>query len=117
MVTIIPLIILFLAALLFVPFARQLVMDKMELANNPIYQKFEIFFIKKTFWCLPFYNSRYYMMNQIIKFMNKMKRKMQRRGFVVIHSLCKSKKQLRCLASSAGASKVTGINSKEENYV
>ena len=49
MVTIIPLIILFLAALLFVPFARQLVMDKMELANNPIYQKFEIFFIKKTF--------------------------------------------------------------------
>lgn len=49
MVTIIPLIILFLAALLFVPFARQLAMDKMELANNPIYQKFEIFFIKKTF--------------------------------------------------------------------
>ena len=38
-----------------------------------------------------------------------MKRKMLGRGFVVIHSLCKSKKQLRCLASSAGASKVTGI--------
>ena len=57
------------------------------------------------------------MMNQIIKFMNKMKRKMLGRGFVVIHSLFKSKKQLWCLASSAGASKVTGINSKEENYV
>lgn len=37
----------FLASLLFVPFARQLVMDKMELANNPIYQKFEIFFLSK----------------------------------------------------------------------
>ena len=36
MVTIIPLIILFLAALLFVPFARQLAKDKIELAANPI---------------------------------------------------------------------------------
>ena len=32
-------------------------------------------------------------MNQIIEFMNKMKRKMQRRRFVMIHSLCKSKQQ------------------------
>lgn len=41
-VTIIPLIILFLAALLFVPFARQLAKDKIELANNPIIEKFEL---------------------------------------------------------------------------
>ena len=42
MVTIILLIILFLAALLFVPFARQLAKDKMELAANPINEKFGI---------------------------------------------------------------------------
>ena len=47
MVTIILLIILFLAALLFVPFARQLAKDKMELAANPIDEKFEIFFLSK----------------------------------------------------------------------
>ena len=41
MVTIILLIILFLAALLFVPLARQLAKDKMELADNPINKKFE----------------------------------------------------------------------------
>mgnify|MGYP000171336116 FL=1 len=58
MVTIIPLIILFLAALLFVPFARQLVMDKMELANNPIYQKFEIFFLSKKHFGVYLFTTR-----------------------------------------------------------
>lgn len=33
---------MFLAALLFVPFARQLAKDKIELGNNPINEKFEI---------------------------------------------------------------------------
>lgn len=42
MVTIILLIILLLAALLFVPFARQLEKGKMELAANPINEKFGI---------------------------------------------------------------------------
>lgn len=42
MVTIIILIILFLVSLLFVPFARQLAKGKIELANNPIIEKFEI---------------------------------------------------------------------------
>ena len=58
MVTIIPLIILFLAALLLVPFARQLVMDKIELANNPIYQKFEIFFYQKKHFGVYLFTTR-----------------------------------------------------------
>ena len=58
MVTIIPLIILFLAALLLVPFARQLVMDKIELANNPIYQKFEIFFLSKKHFGVYLFTTR-----------------------------------------------------------
>ena len=54
MVTIILLIILFLAALLFVPFARQLAKDKMELAANPINEKFEIFFYQKNILVFTF---------------------------------------------------------------
>ena len=54
MVTIILLIILFLAALLFVPFARQLAKDKMELAANPINEKFEIFFLSKNILVFTF---------------------------------------------------------------
>ena len=53
MVTIILLIILFLAALLFVPFARQLAKDKMELAANPINEKFGILWVSSMMRFLP----------------------------------------------------------------
>lgn len=70
MVTIILLIILFLAALLFVPFARQLAKGKIELANNPIIEKFEILLNSKnilvfTFSRLMLYrNVRHLMVSQ-----------------------------------------------------
>lgn len=65
------------------------------------------------------------MMNQVIEFMNKMKRKMQRRGFVMIHSLCKSKQQSRRQASpvetigqaSADSASVAMIYRSELNYI
>lgn len=65
------------------------------------------------------------MMNQIIEFMNKMKRKMQRRGFVMIHSLCKSKQQSRRQASpvetigqaSADSASVAMIYRSELDYI
>lgn len=65
------------------------------------------------------------MMNQIIEFMKKMKRKMQRRGFVMIHSLCKSKQQSRRQASpveiigqaSADSASVAMIYRSELDYI
>lgn len=65
------------------------------------------------------------MMNQVIEFMNKMKRKMQRRGFVMIHSLCKSKQQSRRQASpvetigqaSADSASVAMIYRSELDYI
>lgn len=70
-VTIIPLIILFLAALLLVPFARQLAKDKIELANNSIIEKFVLLLNSKkyilvfTFSRLMLYrNVRHLMVSQ-----------------------------------------------------
>lgn len=53
MVTIILLIILLLAALLFVPFARQLAKDKMELAANPINESLGYLWVSSMMRFLP----------------------------------------------------------------
>ena len=65
------------------------------------------------------------MMNQVIEFMIKMKRKMQRRRFVMIHSLCKSKQQSRRQASpvetigraSADSASVAMVYRSELDYI